>query len=455
MVPVDGLMGSVGIGARAKSRFLAPLAVGYDSPAPSTSECFGERKTTARCGPSHVLRDMTHHAQAPENGLDSIRVISDRSALGDLAGVWNTVLERCPRRNVFLTWEWISNWVDVYLEDDDLLTIVAYQGGEPQAIAPLCVQKRRLRGGIELKVLRFLGSGEVTADHLDMMVTGDSPGEWSRRIWDQLFGPLRRRWDVFEYYDAPANSPVLDAFRTLVGRDKRCLKSEIVDYSVCPYVDLPETWEAFLARWGTAPRRYKLTYSMKKLAEQGKLETRLCETSEELRGQMESFIALHQKSWNERGEPGAFSDARFAEFHRRVARDFLKKGFLFLYSFHLDGAHVGSLYGFEYDKTLYFYLMGFERNPVKNVSTGTAIVGYSIEEAIRRGCREFDFLRGAEEYKYRWTSTDRRNPSVRFYNRSGGGYAVLVRNSSYRFAKRVLKPLLGKHVDRLKKLTGR
>ncbi len=387
-------------------------------------------------------------------GLDTVRVIRSRSEFEELAGVWNAVLEQCPRGNVFLTWEWVSNWVDVYVGENQLLTIVVFQDALPRAIAPLCVQEERFLGGIEMKVLRFLGSGEVCADHLDMMITGDPPGEWSTLIWDQLFGPLRREWDVFEYYDTPGTSPVLNAFRSLALRDKRCMRSELVGYGVCPYLELPETWEAFLGRW-SGSRRYTITYSMKKLAEQGSLEIRFCENPEELSNQMESFISLHQKSWNERGKPGAFSRGRFSEFHRRVARDFLGKGILFLCSFALDGTHIGSLYGFEYDKTVYYYLMGVERNPVKRVKTGTAVIGYCIEQAIRRGCREFDFLRGEEEYKYRWTATDRRNPRVRFYNRTGRAAAFLVRNNSLGLGKKIIKVLSGRHFVRLKRLARR
>jgi CelD/BcsL family acetyltransferase involved in cellulose biosynthesis len=35
------------------------------------------------------------------------------------------------------------------------------------------------------------------------------------------------------------------------------------------------------------------------------------------------------------------------------------------------------------------------------------LVGHCIEDSIRRGLREFDFLRGPEAYKSHWTSTQR------------------------------------------------
>jgi len=138
-----------------------------------------------------------------------------------------------------------------------------------------------------------------------------------------------------------------------------------------------------------------------------------------------------------------------------VARDFLAKGVLFLRSFSLDGKAIASFYGFEYGGTLYYYLLGARVNPAKRVKTGTAVLGYCIEEAIARGCREFDFLRGSEEYKYRWTSAERRNPRVRFYNRTGRAVAYLLLGKTYRRSKGALKAVLGGRAQAAKSLAGR
>jgi len=386
--------------------------------------------------------------------LDPVKVIRNRSELEAFAAEWNKLLEKSAQNNVFLTWEWVSNWVDVYLEKDRLLTLVVFDGGEPVAIAPLHVQTERPVRGVNLRVLRFMGSGEVCADHVDMIFAGDRSFDCAKVIWDHLFGPLRNEWDVFEYYGAPGDSPAREAFREFARRDRRCMKTELVGHSICPYLALPESWNEFLSQC-SGTRRYAINYSMKKLAEQGRLEIRICENPHELAGQMETFMSLHQESWNERGKPGSFSSERFKRFHLRVARDFLKRGLLFLYSFSLDGAPIASFYGFQYNGKIYYYLLGVRLNPVKRVKTGTAVLGHCIQEAIRRGCREFDFLRGSEEYKYRWTSTDRRNPNMRFYNRTSQALIFFMLRSSYRRARNVLKTVLGKNTRFLKPLAGR
>jgi CelD/BcsL family acetyltransferase involved in cellulose biosynthesis len=385
--------------------------------------------------------------------LETVRVIRTRTELQELARSWNGLVERSAKKNVFLTWEWVSNWVDVYLREARLLTVVVYDGGVPRALAPFCVQEERCLG-VKLRVLRFLGSGEVCADHLDVIMDADATVADAKRIWTALLGPLRREWDVFECYDVPPDSSIFIGFRSLAGDDKRGVKMETLEETVCPYLALPGSWDEYLEQC-SGTRRYTITYSMRKLDEQGVLERRFCERLEYLDSFMNAFISLHQKSWNERGEPGSFSSERFEAFHRLVARDFLEKGILFLCSFHLDRRHVGSFYGFQYGGTVYYYQLGVETNPVKRVKTGTAVIGGCIQEAIRRGCSELDFLRGEEEYKYRWTATDRRDLRVRFYNRSAAGVAALVSGASSGLTKRLLRRVLGRRVVTLKRLVGR
>ncbi|MGH8103052.1 MAG: GNAT family N-acetyltransferase, partial [bacterium] len=42
-------------------------------------------------------------------------------------------------------------------------------------------------------------------------------------------------------------------------------------------------------------------------------------------------------------------------------------------------------------------------------SPGFLLVAHAIEDCIRRGFHEFDFLRGEEEYKFRWKPEVRHN----------------------------------------------
>jgi CelD/BcsL family acetyltransferase involved in cellulose biosynthesis len=74
----------------------------------------------------------------------------------------------------------------------------------------------------------------------------------------------------------------------------------------------------------------------------------------------------------------------------------------------LDGATVASLYCFSFGGVGYYYLGGFDPHLSRH-SVGTLLTAHAMEQAILENCREFDFLRGQEPYKYRWGCINRVN----------------------------------------------
>ncbi|UCG51789.1 MAG: GNAT family N-acetyltransferase [Candidatus Latescibacterota bacterium] len=375
-----------------------------------------------------------------------VRVIRRLMELEEYATRWNELVDISSQANVFQRWEWIWNWANVYIGENSLLTLAVLEGNELVAIAPLWVEKKRHPGFVSLNVLRVMGSPE--SDYVDFIVREDDAARWSELIWEHLFGPLRGEWDILEYIDVRADSSVLDSFARLSASDDRCAKMEQTGQSVCPYIDLPDRWDEFLQSFSSTGR-YAINYSRRRLEKQGDLRLHFCENVDELPDQLRRFISLHQKSWRERGRAGAFATDKAKRFHERVAGDFLKKRILFLCSLSLDGTHIGSFYGFQFKNKLYYYLLAVERNPEKRVKTGTALLGYCIEEAITRRCREFDFLRGDEEYKYRWTKLNRENLRLRFYNRKVRVSVFIVYRSIVRTLRRAFKMALDERTSRI------
>jgi CelD/BcsL family acetyltransferase involved in cellulose biosynthesis len=51
------------------------------------------------------------------------------------------------------------------------------------------------------------------------------------------------------------------------------------------------------------------------------------------------------------------------------------------------------------------YIGGFDPR-WSALSPGTLLLGHAIEQATAEGAAAFDFLRGAEAYKYRWGAID-------------------------------------------------
>jgi CelD/BcsL family acetyltransferase involved in cellulose biosynthesis len=87
-------------------------------------------------------------------------------------------------------------------------------------------------------------------------------------------------------------------------------------------------------------------------------------------------------------------------FFRDVAASMAAAGLARLSTLALDGKAVAMLLSFEDEGTTYLYNSGFD--PAEShLAVGLLSKAYAIEDAIGRGKRRFDFLRGEEEYKRR------------------------------------------------------
>jgi len=376
-----------------------------------------------------------------------VKTIRSFGELKKLSTNWDSLLAQSTENNFFQTWSWTRNWIEAYHCEQKLLCLTAYDSGQLIAIAPLYVDVITFSGLFKLKVLRFLGSGEVCSDHLDFILRRKGAEQAFKSFWDQLFGPLKKKWDMFEYHDIPQDSLAQRLVYGLAQSDDRCIQLEIQAYSVCPYIALPKTWEEYLESLSANQRR-ALKVSTNLLSERGTLELRFCENEASLEEEIPRLIELNRRSWNQRGQPGSFKSEEFREFHWRLARESLAQGRLFLCSLWLEEQHIGSLYGFQHDDKIYYYVIAVERDSDNRISVGRVLLAQCIEEAIRRGCCEFDLLRGDEDYKYHWTKLYRKNLMMTLYNRKSVTFLYLLLRFIARYSKQVAKAIIKRNPNR-------
>jgi CelD/BcsL family acetyltransferase involved in cellulose biosynthesis len=94
--------------------------------------------------------------------------------------------------------------------------------------------------------------------------------------------------------------------------------------------------------------------------------------------------------------------------HREAAAGLMKRGWLRLHGVRHNRRIVAVLNDFAHNGRVYAYLAGSDPALAQH-SPGTLLTNYVIEEAIRNGDREYDFLRGGEAHKYAWGARNRSN----------------------------------------------
>ena len=77
----------------------------------------------------------------------------------------------------------------------------------------------------------------------------------------------------------------------------------------------------------------------------------------------------------------------------------------------------------------------------EKLSVGTLLVGHAIKYAFDRRLSMFDFMRGEEPYKFRWTQQTRRIMAVRLGVSRRGRAALLLRRQ-FLALKQLVKRLI-------------
>jgi CelD/BcsL family acetyltransferase involved in cellulose biosynthesis len=108
------------------------------------------------------------------------------------------------------------------------------------------------------------------------------------------------------------------------------------------------------------------------------------------------FLHLFRDS---RQDKSAFLTPQMESFFRSIARAMAEQKMLRLNILELDKKPVASTMCFDYRNTVYLYNSGYEPD-YGWLSVGVISKALCIKDSIERHKKRFDFLKGAEAYKY-------------------------------------------------------
>jgi CelD/BcsL family acetyltransferase involved in cellulose biosynthesis len=332
-----------------------------------------------------------------------VEEIGDSVGLKSLANKWNNILAQSESDSVFLTWEWIINWWQVYGGGKELRVLVLKDQHEDiVAIAPFYVRTKKILGDLSINEMRFLGTGEdVSPDYLDVIIKRGFENEAINLLIKYL--AVKNGWDVANLTDIVSTSSTIRAIQNMGGENGLIVKTS--ERAICPYVELLGDWEEYIGGL-SRNMRYNIKRRMQNLEKDFKTRYFIWQDIGGLEYAMERLSFLHNKRWEQKGGKHGFSSKEYNAFHQAVAREFAMKGWLQLSCLELDGEIVGILYDYRYGNKIYYYQGGFDPSLYK-YSLGLVLRAYVIQKAIENGIKEIDLLKGGYEHKYKWTEYDR------------------------------------------------
>jgi CelD/BcsL family acetyltransferase involved in cellulose biosynthesis len=158
-------------------------------------------------------------------------------------------------------------------------------------------------------------------------------------------------------------------------------------------------WESLLASW-SKNLRSQVRSRERKLAAEQSVRFRLADDPERFDHDLDSLFALHRARWP---EGSGFTAAE--PFHREFAALALERGWARLWLLEIDGEPRAAWYGFRFANVESYYQAGRDAE-WDRYRLGFVLLAHTIREAANDGASEYRFLRGDEDFKFRFASHD-------------------------------------------------
>jgi hypothetical protein len=323
---------------------------------------------------------------------------------------WNSLLEKSVTNEIFLLWEWMYSWWDVFKNGGRELYLLRGKNsrGETVGIAPFYLQKQTLFGNLKRNIIRFCSSLETYPDHLDIIATKEYEDLFSEAVLTYLIHH-DKDWDLIKL-DGVHENGIIKKTLTSAHLKKNGILMTSVFSARCPYLVIDKTFEGYLKSF-SPKKRQTLLRKRKILMNREKALLKTVHSDEEPEKYIQELFVLHDERARRKGIKTTFLGEDLYKFHSKTIHYLLKEGKVILTCLYKEYPPLVSYYCFKHNQKYYYYQAGLSQEGEKK-SAGTVLFSLIIENAFKERCKEFDFLRGSEEYKFYWTKSYRKDYSI-------------------------------------------
>ena len=297
-----------------------------------------------------------------------------------LSKYWLEYRDELDWEPIFILPPWLKVWRKHFAPNAEITILVAKQSEKIIGIAPLLLSDG---------TASIIGSPNV-CDYEDFIIKRGDENSFSHALLDFL---KQKHIKMLEpgviRPDSKAMSYLLPIARQS-GADITCEPDE-----VSLEKELPANWEAYLQTLDTK-QRHEVRRKLRRLEEEGKIAYRFVTDTASVSEFLDIFLKMFVES---REDKANFLTPQAEGFFRDLAATMAEFGLLRGGVLELDSKPMAAVFAFDYKDTVYLYNSGFDPRG-SQLSVGILSKALLIKDTIERGKKKFDFLKGAERYKY-------------------------------------------------------
>jgi CelD/BcsL family acetyltransferase involved in cellulose biosynthesis len=343
-----------------------------------------------------------------------VDVVDDFEALEGLREEWAAVYAADPDAHVYLSHMWLTGWLQVHRTP---WLILAARPDFPGAgyIAFLPVRLPVWLEPGQGFLSRLILGGDQFSDYNGLLCRPEWEAQvvplfarhlrndlkWGELRLDNLRMSDRRRRLLLEPFDKirfqRRSIPIVDV-------------ENGVDNDVCPYADLPEDFEAYLATLSPNSRQ-KLRRMLRRLESCDDYRVSFADSAS-YANDLSALLGLWRTKWAP--QKGDRTEGLVAN-NFRMLLHCAEEGRLFLPVLRKGDTVVAALaIVIDAAKRSFHFVIAGRDETVTDLSPGLLLHAVAIRHAISQGIKTYDFLRGDEAYKFLFGVRTRRIETVAF-----------------------------------------
>jgi tetratricopeptide (TPR) repeat protein len=338
-----------------------------------------------------------------------IDVIDDFETFNKITENWDFVYESDPHAQFFLSWVWLSGWLQMVHEPWFILAAKPDTDDSSYvAFFPLKILlTHQDGGGFEAEICM---AGNSMADYTGLICL---PG-YEEEVIPAFAAYIQQKlvWSTFNVKSILETDTRMSLLLSSFSRDcfdlsQLCIQSvngEDPDLYLAPYVSLPDDWEQYLQNYIGTNTRQKIRRFLRQVDSSDEFYITHVDADN-----LESHIEILLKFWESRWkkQKGDTFESIMG-YNRLILRHCFEHNCLYLSVLWKGDRPLGAIANFVdfQQKSMLFVITGRDQT-FKNPPPGLILHADAIRYAIQNGFKVYDFLMGNEEYKYSFGAKDR------------------------------------------------
>lgn len=319
----------------------------------------------------------------------------------ELKTEWNAFVNNGISRVPFLRYDYLKIWWQTrgggeWSEESQLVIILAHEKGHLVGIAPCFVSEHSGR-----KVLLFLGCIEIS-DYLDFLVKSQHLGAFTKGLLAYVKSTLVPKFGIeaIDLYNLVDQSPTINALRdAAVVQGMTCT---VEPPTKSPYIPLSGDYEEYLTSLDSK-QRHEMRRKMRRMLElPTPADWYIASDPTKIDNEIQEFLRLMAFD----AEKQAFLTPAMREQMRLSIREAFNAGILQLAFLTLGEEKAAAYLNFDFQNRIFVYNSGIDPR-FNEHSPGWVLLTHLLKWANENNRFEFDFMRGNEDYKYKFGAVDR------------------------------------------------